>query len=161
MQAVVNTGKDPLHRLPRLSEAGAVRHALVENARVLDLAAFKRFFDNTPGSPERVRVAALSDADRALFKTTAADLWLSRVSLDEHRNRHPEVTADDYLHIPQIVRDGQVWAGHQHRRYLLLMVAGKPYRAAIKIDVSGAEAWFLSLVVSGKQKPPKGAVRIR
>jgi hypothetical protein len=35
------------------------------------------------------------------------------------------------------------------------------YRAAIKTDAKGEEAWFLSLVVSGKQKPPKGAVKLR
>jgi hypothetical protein len=59
------------------------------------------------------------------------------------------------------MQSAQVWAGHKDKRYLLLMLAGKAYRAAIKIDTSGDEAWFLSLVVSPKQKPPKGAVRIR
>ena len=156
---VLDAGKDPAYRLVRLGDGAG--HPLVKNEGVIEPAAFKRFFNNEPGSPDRLRVAALSDADRALLKTTAADLWLSRVSLGEHRLRHPEVTADDYLRIPEIVRDGQVWAGHKDRRYLLLMVAGKPYRAAIKIDESGAEAWFLSLVISGKQKPPKGAVRVR
>ena len=74
-----------------------------------------------------VSVAHLTDDDRALFGTTARDLRLSRTSLDEHKARHPEITAEDYLRIPQLVR----------------------------------EAWFLSLVISAKQKPPKGAVRIR
>ena len=40
-------------------------------------------------------------------------------------------------------------------------MAGKPYRAALKIDRTGDEAWFLSLFISSKQKPPKGAVQIR
>ena len=75
--------------------------------------------------------------------------------------RHPEVTINDYRAIPDIVRNGEVWAGHSPRRYLLLWIGGKPYRAAIKTDAYGQEAWFLSLVVSGKQKPPKGAARIR
>lgn len=124
-------------------------------------AEFKKFFDNEPGMPARVAVAALSDADRKLYGTSATDLWLSRVSLDEHKDRHPEVAFEDYLRIPEIMRSAQVWAGHKDKRYLLLLLAGKPYRAAIKIDASGNEAWFLSLVVSSKQKPPKGAVRIR
>lgn len=37
----------------------------------------------------------------------------------------------------------------------------KPYRAAVKVDAKNWEMWFLSLVISGKQKPPKGAVRLR
>jgi hypothetical protein len=60
-----------------------------------------------------------------------------------------------------MVRNAQVWTGHAHRRYLLLWIGGKPYRAAIKTDSKEAEAWFLSLVISTKQKPPKGAVRVR
>jgi hypothetical protein len=63
--------------------------------------------------------------------------------------------------MPEMLRDGQVWAGPRGRRFVLLTIAGKPYRAALKIDQSGSEAWFLSLFISGKQKPPKGAVRIR
>ncbi len=61
-------------------------------------------------------------------------LWLSRHSLDEHLKKHPEVRVDDYRAIPDIVRNGQVWGGHSPRRYLLLWIGGKPYRAAIKAD---------------------------
>ena len=42
-----------------------------------------------------------------------------------------------------------------------LKTAAKPYRAALKVDQSGQEAWFLSRFFNEKQKPPKGAVRIR
>ena len=128
------------------------------NMTVVD---FKKFFDDEPNMPARVAVASLSEAERKLFGTSATDLWLSRVSLDEHKVRHPEITFEDYLRIPEIMRLAQVWAGHKDKRYLLLTLADKAYRAAIKIDASGDEAWFLSLVVSPKQKPPKGAVRIR
>lgn len=102
-------------------------------------AEFKKFFDNEPNMPSRVAVAALSEAEQKLYRTTATDLWLSRISLDEHKERHPEVTVDDYLRIPEIMQLAQVWAGHRDRRYLLLMLADKAYRAAIKIDASGSE----------------------
>ncbi len=124
-------------------------------------AEFRKFFDNEPDTPSRVSVASLSENEQKLYATTATDLWLSRVSLDEHKAVHPEVTVDDYLRIPEIMQFAQVWAGHKDKRYLLLMLGDKAYRAAIKIDASGSEAWFLSLVISPKQKPPKGAVRIR
>lgn len=122
---------------------------------------FDEFFDGAVDAPPRFAVAWLEPADRALFGCRSETLWLSRHSLDEHRDKHPEVTVADYRAIPDVVRKGEVWAGHSARRYLLLWIGGKPYRAAIKVDAKGEEAWFLSLVVSGKQKPPKGAVRVR
>lgn len=122
---------------------------------------FTRFFENQAGSEHRFAVAWLRPEDRALFGCSGNTLWLSRVSVDEHREKHPEATIDDYRVIPDMVKNAQVWAGHAHRRYLLLWIGGKPYRAAIKTDAKDEEAWFLSLVISGKQKPPKGAVRVR
>lgn len=119
------------------------------------------FFLNQPGAPSRIVVAKLSDADRALFGTRAHVLWLSRTSLDEHLRKHPEVGVDDYARIPELLKSGEVWAGPQDRRFVLLKIAGKPYRAALKIDQSGDEAWLLSLIYNEKQKPPKGAVRVR
>lgn len=108
-------------------------------------------FYASDGSPERFAVAYLTDEDRALFGCLSDVLWLSRQSLDEHKASHPEVSADNYRAIPDIVRDGQVWAGHSLRRYLLLWIGGEPYRAAIKTDKQGEEAWFLSLVISGNK----------
>ena len=123
--------------------------------------AFAEFFHNLPGAPHRFLVAQLTEDEQALFGVRHGELWLSRVSLDEHKAKHPEVTLDDYLRIPEIVRYGAVWGGHQERRYLLLRAGDRPYRAALKSSQDQAEAWFLSLVVSGKQKPPKGAVLLR
>ncbi len=65
------------------------------------------------------------------------------------------------MRIPDIVRNAAVWGGHSPRRYLLLHVGGKAYRAAIKTSQNHDEAWFLSLVVSTKQKPPKEAILLR
>ena len=109
----------------------------------------------------RFPVTYLSPIDCALFGCTEPILWLSKLTLDEHKAKHPEITINDYRVIPDIICNGEVWAGHAHRRYLILHIGNKPYRAAIKSDAAGIEAWFLSLIVSGKQKPPKGAVRVR
>jgi hypothetical protein len=46
---------------------------------------FQRFFDNHSGSEYRFAVA-----------------WLSRISVDEHLEKHPEVMIDDYRAIPYI-----------------------------------------------------------
>lgn len=122
---------------------------------------FTDFFNSKPGSPDRVVMTLLDAAEMALFGVAHSELWLSRTSLDEHRSRHPEVGIEDYLKIPDIVHNGAVWGGHQDRRYLLLRIADKPYRAAIKASQDHADAWFLSLVINQKQKPPKGAVLLR
>ena len=123
--------------------------------------AFDAFFNNHPGSTNRFAMALLSSAERALFNVKQPHVWLSRTSLDEHKERHPEIGVDDYRQIAEIIAKGEVWSGHAERRYLLLWVNGKPYRAAVKVDAKNREMWFLSLVISGKQKPPKGAVRLR
>jgi hypothetical protein len=122
---------------------------------------FKAFFNNDTGSPDRFAVAILNTEERVLFNSQGSTVWLSRRSLDEHKEKHPEVAIEDYQSIPDIIQNAKVWAGHKARRYLLLWIGGKPYRAAIKTDANGIEVWFLSLVISGKQKPPKWAVRVR
>lgn len=127
----------------------------------MDRQAFAEFFHDKPGAPEKFAVAQLTEVEQALFGVNSSQLWLSRTSLDEHKAKHPEVGMDDYLMIPEIVRNGAVWGGHQERRYLLLRAGDRPYRAALKATQDHTEAWFLSLVVSGKQKPPKGAVLLR
>lgn len=122
---------------------------------------FAAFFHSEEREPTKFAVAYLSAKDRELFNCEGDTIWLSRRSLDEHKTRHPEVTIDDYRTIPDIVSNAQIWHGHGTKRYLLLWIGDKPYRAAIKTDAPGMDVWFLSLVISGKQKPPKGAVRVR
>lgn len=122
---------------------------------------FVWFFNCDEELDARFPVAWLRPEDKRLFGCSADFLWLSQVSVIEHKRRHPEVSVDDYRIIPDIVRHAHVWAGHAQRRYLLLWLGGKPYRAAIKTDARNGDAWFLSLVISSKQKPPKGAVRVR
>lgn len=123
-------------------------------------AEFAAFFAAAPGAPARFPVAELDSETQRLFGSSSSTVWLSRTSLDEHIERHPEVGIDDYRQIPRILAEGEVWATPPNR-YLLLYVGDRAYRAAIKTDRDGREMWFLSLVVSPKQKPPKGAVRLR
>lgn len=157
-EEVTQAGVRPEYRLQRVGDGTFSAMAQAFN---MDRLAFSDFFHDKPGAPERFAVAQLTDAEQALFGVNSSQLWLSRISLDEHKARHPEVGMDDYLMIPEIVRNGAVWGGHQERRYLLLRAGDRPYRAAIKASQDHAEAWFLSLVVSGKQKPPKGAILLR
>ncbi len=153
-EAVTQVGVREEYRLRRVGEG-------VAKGDAIDRSAFADFFHARPGTPERFAVAQFTDAERALFGVDSATLWLSRTSLDEHKAKHPDVGWKDYLAIPDIVHAGEVWGGHKDRRYLLLHIAGKPYRAAIKASQDQSDAWFLSLVISPKQKPPKGAALLR
>ena len=127
----------------------------------LDSPLFERFFNADVGAVERFRVAELTKDEQKLFGVRSSALWLSRTSLDEHKVSHPEVGIDDYRKIPNIVHSGQIWQGPDNNRFALLLIDGKPYRAAIKADAQGIEAWFLSLIYNTKQEPPKKAVRVR
>jgi hypothetical protein len=127
----------------------------------IDRQRFTQFFYDAFDASQRFAVAQLTATEQALFGVQSQNLWLSKTTLDEHKLRHPEVLLEDYLMIPQIVANAAVWGGHQERRYLLLVVAHKSYRAAIKASQDHEHAWFLSLVISTKQKPPKGAVLLR
>lgn len=158
-------GTGPSAALQKLRIAKAIREIRRQlglgERYAIDPRAFSDFFHGKPGAPDRFVVTKLSESERSLFGVQHGELWLSRTSLDEHKARHPEVGIDDYMMIPDIVHNGAVWGGHQERRYLLLRIGNKPYRAAIKTSQDHADAWFLSLVISGKQKPPKGAVLLR
>lgn len=127
----------------------------------LNSQEFISFFNGQINTPDKFAVGYLTQAEKVIFKCDGDTVWLSRASLDEHKLKHPEVTLEDYQQIPHLLHDAQVWVGAKERRYLLLIIHNKPYRAAIKTDAEGKAMWFLSLVISGKQKPPKGAVRVR
>jgi hypothetical protein len=81
---------------------------------------FSEFFDNKPGAPDKFVVAQLTDAERILFGVERHELWLSRLSLDEHKARHPEVGMEDYLMIPEIVRHGSIFKFRKKRSHTAL-----------------------------------------
>ena len=123
--------------------------------------AFEAFFHADKNAPNTFVVAALNHEDQQIIGCLNDTLLLSRVTLDEHKASHPEVTLEDYRRIPDIIAHGEIWGSHRPQRFVYLWIGNKAYRAAVKSDATGTQAWFLSLVISGKQKPPKGSIRLR
>jgi len=160
IDAIVNIHRPAPYRLGRVGDNGGMKNAEMVQSD-LNSQAFERFFFNEPGAVTRFQVAALSESETHIFGVESPAMLLSRTTLDEYRKKHPEVGIEDYRRIPEVISRGRVWGGHKLKRYVLLHSGAKAYRAAIKADASGAESWFLSLVVSTKQKPPKGAVLLR
>ena len=89
-------------------------------------------------------------------------VWLSRISMDAHKAKHPEIGVDAYRKIPEILASGQVWrVPGEPERLVFLKVGDVVYRAAVKRTSDGRKNYLLTLFRSTKAKPPKGAVRVR
>ena len=120
---------------------------------------FRNFFQNAPDSPNRFPVATLTNDTSDLIGTKSRTVWLSRISLDQHRQSHPEVGFEDYVKIHDIIQDGEIWRESKPNRFTII---GLGYRAALKVvKTNDDEIWFLTLFKNTKQKPPKGAVLLR
>lgn len=78
-------------------------------------------------------MAVLSFKDRSLLGANSQIVWLSRVSLDDHKLKHADIGITDYRRIPDIIANGEVYRSHG-KRYVLLRSGDMTYRAAIKIN---------------------------
>ena len=137
----------------------------ISNALKLDttlvLEDFGRFFAGKSSAAE-FPIAELSADDMALIGAETATVWLSRQSLDDHLAIHPEIVLDDYLKVPTIVENGQVWMLPSSPERLIFMQLGEVvYRAVVKRTADGNRNYLLTLFRNTKTKPPKGAVRIK
>lgn len=64
------------------------------------------------------------------------------------------MTIDDYQKLPEIIESGEVYET-QIRRYVLLKVDAKTYRAAMKVTQDSSEVYLLSLVAQSDKKADK------
>lgn len=93
---------------------------------------------------EEYPIAQCSTADMHLLGALSPTVWLSRVSLDAHMAKHPEVGMADYQRIPDIIRHGEIYQ-QGDKRFALLYADGVLYRAAIKITANGSKIYLLTL----------------
>jgi hypothetical protein len=125
---------------------------------LLNSPIFKQFF---AGKLEgEFPVAVLNAADMKAIDATVPTVMLSQESLAAHIKKHPEVGLADYLKVPTILEQGEIYKlGEQ--RLVYLMLGDIRYRAALKRTQDGEKNYFLTLFVADKGKPPKGAERVR
>lgn len=109
----------------------------LEDARFID------FFEGNTFELE-YQIAKLSASDMVLFGANNDAVWLSRQSLDEHKLKHPEIGASDYLKIQNILDCGEVYRQKQNR-FVLLKVDGVLYRSAIKVVNGGNKTYMLTI----------------
>lgn len=96
-------------------------------------------------------VSVLRPEDMAAIGSTTQTVWISRTTLKEHLEKHPEMTIEDYRKIPEIVDNGEVYK-HKEERLIYLLLDGVLYRAALKRTVSGNDNYFLTLFKTTDEK---------
>ena len=126
----------------------------------LQSQAFVDFYDGKVNHDFTIGI--LTPDDQALLGSSSNAVLLSRVSLDDHKIKHPEIGLSDYQLIPKILSEGQIWQiPDKQERVIFMMVGGVTYRAGIKRTMDCEKNYLLTLFINTKSKPPKGAIRIR
>ena len=112
--------------------------------------AFQAFYDNA-AVIGNFKVGVLSDVEKRLLATETDFVLMSKESLEHHKSKHPEITLDDYKKLPEIIAKGEIYET-QERRYILLKIEEKTYRAAMKVTKSKTEVYLLSLIAQSNKK---------
>ena len=99
-------------------------------------------------------VGALSESDMTILGTKSSVVLMSKESLETHKISHPDIGIDDYKKLPEIIECGEVYPT-SNRRYILLKVEGRTYRAALKVTQDSREVYILSLIYQPDEKAEK------
>lgn len=130
-------------------------------ANVAELVAadvFGRFLNGQ--LPGEFPVAVLGADEKKLLGSETQVVLLSRESVKDHLDKHPEIRLDDYRLAQQIIDQGDIYL-QGDSRLIYLLLDGVWYRAALKRTADGKKNYFLTLFRNDKGKPPKDAVRVR
>lgn len=150
----------PLGEVPREGWVAQRLGSYPEASRVSRMT-LDDFWSGAAGA-EEFAIARLSKDDMQALGASSSTVWLSRISMDAHKAKHPEIGVDAYRKIPEILASGQVWrVPGEPERLVFLKVGDVVYRAAVKRTSDGRKNYLLTLFRSTKAKPPKGAVRVR
>lgn len=130
------------------------QNTLTEVKEAIQSELFTNFYHNNSNAIGSFVVGALSESDVAILGTKSTVVLMSKESLEQHKLKHPEVTIDDYRKLPEIIENGEMYET-QIRRYVLLKMNEKTYRAAMKVTQDGSEVYLLSLVAQSDEKAEK------
>ena len=133
-------------------EALDYEKALTQVKQGLEGTAFAEFYHGE--FKGNYPVGVLSKSDQALLNAKTKTVLLSRESLDDHKEKHPEIGLEDYRKITEIVKNGEIY-NSKKKRFVLLHIDGYTYRAAMKVTLDGMENFFLSLIKLQDEKADK------
>lgn len=117
------------------------------------MKTFTQFF-NGLNSVEEYPIYSMSADDLVIFGATSPIVWLSRVSVTEHKEKHPEIGAEHYYKIADMVKFGEIYQ-QNNKRFVLLYQDSALYRAAIKITQDNKKMYLLTLFKTTEEKATK------
>lgn len=126
------------------------KKTLIDVKEAMQSKSFSDFYHNDKAIGSFV-VGVLSESDMAILGTQATSVLMSKESLETHKISHPDIGIDDYRKLPDIIETGEFYPT-QKRRYVLLKVQEKTYRAALKVTQDGSEMYILSLICQSDEK---------
>ena len=129
------------------------QNTLAEVKEAIQSKSFSDFYHDNDAIGSFV-IGALSESDMAILGTESTVVLMSKESLETHKISHPDITIEHYKQLPEIIEKGEVYPT-QTRRYVLLKVEGKTYRAALKVTQDGSEVYILSLIYQPDEKAEK------
>jgi hypothetical protein len=96
-------------------------------------------------------VAKLRPQDQTRLQADTSVAYLSSETLAKQRDKHPELTVDDYRRIPDIVDQGEAFA-QGNNRLVFLFEAGVVWRLALKATAKRHELYVIHLIKTSREK---------
>lgn len=110
---------------------------------------FVRFFNSTMDG--EFPIAVLDDAEKRLLGSESQIVLLSRESINDHVEKHPDISISDYRNVQEIIDKGEIYA-QDDRRFIYLWLNGELYRAALKRSNDRLKNYFLTLFKTNDKK---------
>ena len=107
-------------------------------------------------------IATLSEVDQKTLGTKTPLILLSKETLTNHLQKHPEIGESVYQNLQQIIEKAELWRVPERPERLIYMTCEEPkYLIAIKRNQDGTKNYVLTIFRNSAHKTPKGAIRIR
>ncbi|KAB8123088.1 hypothetical protein D3W54_01325 [Komagataeibacter medellinensis] len=107
-----------------------------------------------------VEAGTLPDHVRLELGGKEDGVLLSGETVEKQRSHHPDLTAQDYRALPEVLANPTVVARQADRRILLFHWMGRLYRAAIKTTLDGSENYVMSFHRTNPEAARKALLKL-
>lgn len=140
----------------RLERLGSVEATIARQnvAQLVEAPLFNRVMNGEVGG--EFPVSVVPTAERQVFDAESPVVLLSQAA----RQANPEISANDYRRIQEVLDGGDVYQQADLSRLVYLIVNGVTYRAELRREAE-AGSYYVTLFKSETDTPPADAVRLR
>jgi len=140
----------------RLERLGSVEVNIARQnvAQLVEAQLFNRVINGEVSG--EFPVAVVPTAERQVFGGESPVVLLSQAA----RQANPEISANDYRRIQEVLDDGEVYQQADFSRLVYLIVNGLTYRAELRRQAE-VGSYYVTLFKSEIDTPPADAVRLR